>query len=107
MLDGLYKVEFHTPLGAGSGVVHALGGRMWGGDAGIAYVGSYRVSDTKMTATVSTSRHTQTGYGNVFGKDSVTISLEGTVNGNTITCAGTSPQAPGVNFTAKLTKISD
>lgn len=108
MINGLYKADFQTPLGAGAGVVYANGGKMWGGDTGMAYVGSYEESGDKIMATVMTKRHTQfPGATSVFGTDNVTISLDGTVRGNVVTCTGSAPQAPGVSFRVVLTKISD
>jgi len=81
---------------------------MWGGDAGLYYVGTYQTSGNKLTATVNTDRHTHyPGLVSVFGIDKVTIALDGTVNGNVVSCAGKSPQAPGVAFQAVLTKVSD
>lgn len=108
MRDGLYKVKFQTPMGEGAGVVYTTGGKLWGGDGGLFYVGSYTETGNKLTATVNTNRHTQwPGLVSVFGVDSVTIRLDGTVNGDTVTCKGTAAQAPGVQFGCVLTRISD
>lgn len=108
MRNGLYSVHFQTPLGMGAGVVHALDGRMWGGDAGLYYVGTYSTDGDKLTATVTTDRHTPRGdITSVFGVDKATIQLDGLVSGDSIATNGTSPQAPGINFTAKLERISD
>jgi hypothetical protein len=108
MLEGLYKVEFKTPLGAGSGVVFAREGKMWGGDAGLFYTGSYTESGADVIATVSTDRHTAyPGTTSVFGRDQVQIKLSGKMNGDSGVFQGSSPQAPGVGFTAALRKISN
>jgi hypothetical protein len=106
LIDGLYSVRFKTPMGEGAGVVSLIGGRLRGGDAGIAYLGSYKHADDNFTATVKTQRHTP-GLGSVFGKDSVTISLAGKSSGGSATCTGTAAEAPGVTFQAVLTHISD
>jgi len=108
MRDGLYKAEFRTQRGAGTGVVHAQGGKMWGGDAGMYYVGSYAVTGRKMTAQVTASRHTKLAFdASVFGLDTVTIALDGTVNGDSVSCTGSAANAPGVSFGAQLTRLSD
>lgn len=108
MRDGLYKVHFKTPMGEGGGVVYTAGGKLWGGDAGLYYVGSYTEAGDKLTASVNTNRHTQwPGLASVFGVDRVTIALNGTVSGDTVTCTGTAAQAPGVQFGCVLTRISD
>jgi len=106
MLKGLYRVHFQTPLGIGAGVVYANNGELWGGDSVIAYRGSFQINGDDLTATVKTSRHTN-ALQNVFGKENVSITLSGTVNGNTVTCKGTSPEAPGVPLQAVLTKLMD
>jgi hypothetical protein len=106
--DGLYKVQFQTQIGSGAGVVHLLGGRMWGGDAGLFYTGTYRQSGDEFSGEVTTGRHTQTpGFASVFGRDNVHVKVRGRPNGDTVTLSGTSPEAPGVTFQAILTRIAD
>lgn len=108
MRDGLYKVQFSTPLGVGFGVVYANGGKMWGGDAGIYYLGTYSDVNGDLTATVRIDRHASfPGSMSVFGIDKATINLTGKVQGNSVVADGTSPQAPGVKFKANLSHISD
>ncbi len=108
MIDGLYKVHFKTPLGYGSGVVHLLDGRVRGGDAGLYYTGTYEVSGDSFGATVLTARHTPTpGLGSVFGVDSASIELTGTILPGVLTTKGTAAIAPGVTFDAVLTRIAD
>ncbi|SDN85104.1 T3SS negative regulator,GrlR [Ensifer sp. YR511] len=108
MRNGLYRVHFQTPLGSGAGVVHAIDGKMWGGDAGLYYVGSYTTVGDRLTAVVTTDRHTaHNGVTSVFGVDKATINLDGRVSGDNISAKGTSPQAPGINFTAELSRVSD
>jgi hypothetical protein len=106
MRDGLYKVEFKTPLGAGSGVVHVQGGKLWGGDTGMFYVGSFTQSGDQISATVRTGRHTANST-SVFGQDRVEISLTGKASGDVADLIGQAPQAPNVRLSAVLTRISD
>ena len=108
MRDGFYRVHFQTPLGWGTGVVHALGGKLWGGDAGMYYVGTYSIDNDTVNAEVRTDRHTQhPGIVAVFGRDQVRIALKGVSSGDKVKLNGTSPEAPGVSFTAELTRIAD
>jgi hypothetical protein len=108
MDDGLYKVEFQTPMGFGSGVVFLQGGKLRGGDAGLFYIGTFGQNGTEFTADVVTDRHTQyPGLLSVFGKDRVHIKLKGQSSGNTGQVQGTAVEAPGVTFTAKLSRIAD
>jgi hypothetical protein len=108
MRDGLYKVEFQTPLGVGAGVIHLVGGKIWGGDAGLYYVGTYALSGSEFTAEVATDRHTHyAGIVSVFGKDRVRISLKGTTSGDSGQVVGTAAESPGVTFQAKFSRIAD
>jgi hypothetical protein len=56
MRDGLYKVYFETPLGANFGVVHAVDGKIWGGDSSMFYVGSYVTRGNEITAHVALTK---------------------------------------------------
>ena len=108
MRDGLYKVHFQTPLGWGSGIVYAFEGKLWGGDAGIYYVGTYVRDGNQVTADVKTDRHTQhPAVTSVFGRDQVRINLTGVANGDTVKFNGKAPEAPDLIFSAELTRLSD
>jgi len=66
----LYKVEFGTPLGSGTGVVVIEGGKLRGGDSSMYYVGSFAISGDQISASVATNRHTSVpGVQPVFGRD--------------------------------------
>jgi hypothetical protein len=39
--EGLYKVEFHTVHGTGTGVIYATGGKLRGGNSAFAFIGNY------------------------------------------------------------------
>jgi len=108
MKTGLYKVDFRTPLGAGAGVVVIEDGKVRGGDSAIAYFGTYHLEQDNFTATVRTLRHTANPQlVNVFGHDDVEIRLAGKFTGDSADVQGSSPQAPGVTFGARLTRIAD
>ena len=105
MEDGLYRVQFQTPIGMGAGVVVLQGGTLRGGDSGMYYVGTYHVDGENLTATVNTNRHTA-NLQSVFGQDQVEIHLQGKIQNDTATVTGNSAQAPGIAFTAILTKLN-
>lgn len=108
MREGLYRVHFQTPLGWGAGVVYASGGRLWGGDASMYYLGTYQVTGENFQAEVRTNRHTQVpGITSVFGRDQVKISLKGAWSQDAVRCSGSAAEAPGVAFTAELTWMSE
>jgi hypothetical protein len=106
--DGLYKVDFHTVHGTGSGVIYAIGGKVRGGNSGFAFIGPYRGDGDRLTVKVSTQRHNfDPNLKPLFGIDSVTLTLKGTMTGDMIDLEGTALQVPGVHFKAVLTRIAD
>lgn len=106
--DGLYRVHFQTPLGWGAGILHAVGGRLWGGDSGMFYTGSYSQTGSDITAEIRTARHSQMpGIVSVFGRDDVRVNLRGVVEGDLARFTGAVPEAPGVAFSAEIMRISD
>jgi hypothetical protein len=108
MKDGLYKVEFHTVHGTGSGVIYAIGGKIRGGNSGVAFIGNYTGKGEEIIAKVTTQRHNyDPNFKPLFGNDSVTLTLKGSMSGDMIDMEGTALQLPGVNFKAVLTRISD
>jgi hypothetical protein len=108
MQNGLYKVEFQTPLGVGAGVVFLQNGKIHGGDSAMFYVGNVAETGNDLTAEVEGKLHTNVpGMSSVFGANHTHINLKGKGSGNAATFTGTAKEAPGIAFQAKLTKISD
>jgi len=108
MRNGLYKVAFRTPRGEGSGVVHLQDGKLHGGDSMQYYVGEYHAEGDHFRADVASKEHSRyPGMQSVFGVPTAHISLTGKFQGDTGTFDGTAREAPGVKFTATLTRICD
>jgi T3SS negative regulator,GrlR len=106
--EGLYKVEFHTVHGTGSGVIYAHSGKLRGGNSAFAFVGSYRDEGSRISVKVSTERHNaDPAFRPLFGTDRITLTLRGKDNGNMVDFEGSALQLPGVAFRAILTRISD
>jgi hypothetical protein len=106
--EGLYKVEFRTVHGTGSGVIYASSGRLRGGNSAFAFIGHYSGAGDAIQVKVSTERHNDDpAFKPLFGTDRVTLTLRGRVNGNMVDFEGSALQLPGVAFTAILTRISD
>jgi hypothetical protein len=106
--EGLYKVEFHTVHGTGSGVIYAHSGKLRGGNSAFAFVGSYRDEGSRISVKVSTERHNaDPAFRPLFGTDRITLTLKGKDNGNMVDFEGSALQLPGVAFRAILTRISD
>jgi len=108
MQDGLYKVVFRTSLGTGGGVVVLREGRLCGGDSGLYFVGTYQVTGSHFTADLQIDRHTQEpGARPLFGISRLVVRLDGVGTGDEAVMRGTSPDAPGIEFEAVMTKLSD
>jgi hypothetical protein len=108
MRDGWYSVQFHTQLGTGAGVVFPEAGKLRGSDSRNFYVGTYAQSGNRITAQVTSDKHTDMpGLASVFETDPTHISLAGTANGDFAEMTGTAAEAPGISFRATLAKIAD
>jgi hypothetical protein len=56
--EGLYKVEFHTVHGTGTGVIYATSGKLRGGNSAFAFIGNYIRKGDEIHVKISTQRHT-------------------------------------------------
>ncbi|SDR94560.1 T3SS negative regulator,GrlR [Bradyrhizobium canariense] len=109
MRQGLYKVEFHTVHGSGSGVVYAIDGKIRGGNSGFAFIGNYTGTDDDIHVKLSTLRHNaDPGFKPLFGIDMITLMLKGRqTDDDMFDFEGEALQLPGVSFKAILTRIGD
>jgi hypothetical protein len=106
--EGLYKVDFHTVHGTGSGVIYATGGKLRGGNSAFAFLGSYNSNGETISVKVSTQRYNDDpSFKPLFGTDMITLTLKGKDCGDMVDFEGTALQLPGVAFRAVLTMISD
>lgn len=56
-MNGIYRADFISPIGSGSGTVILQDGILRGGDASIAYAGKYSVQGTQLNAELTTIQH--------------------------------------------------
>jgi T3SS negative regulator,GrlR len=106
--EGLYKVEFHTVHGTGSGVVYATAGKLRGGNSAFAFIGNYSGTPDEINVKITTQRHyDDPAFKPLFGTDMITLMLKGTTIGDMLDFEGTALQLPGVAFRAVLTRIAD
>ncbi len=104
MQDGLYKVDFSSPLGHGSGVIVINGDSFYGGDGAIAYAGSIQSTGSNYTAQLRIMRHSQ-GAMSVLGVDQGSITLNGHApNDQEATLTASLPGGVG-QFRAHLQKL--
>jgi len=104
--EGLYKAEFHTVHGAGTGVIYADGGKLRGGNSAFAFIGNYTDKGDGIQVKVSTQRP-DPAFKPLFGTDMITLTLKGADDGGMVDFEGTALQLPGVTFKATQTRISD
>ena len=109
MLKGLYKFRFTTGRGTGCGVMFATaGGKLYGGDSGSSFVGSFTGADGGISANVTMSRHYHDpNYVPMFEVDNVVMNFTGVRRGEEVHFEGGSPALPGIRFTTVLTPIND
>ena len=108
MQEGLYKVEFHTVHGTGTGVVYATAGKLRGGNSAFAFIGTYTDKSDGLHVKVSTQRYNpDPAFRPLFGNDMITLTLTGTQQDDMIDFEGSALQLPGVTFKAVLTRLSD
>ncbi len=106
--EGLYKVEFHTVHGTGTGVIYAVGGKLRGSNSAFAFIGNYTDKGDGIQVKITTQRHNpDPAFKPLFGADMVTLTLRGVDDGGMVDFEGTALQLPGVTFKATLTRISD
>lgn len=106
---GLYKIAFTSTYGADYGVIvlHP-GGKLRGGDSGMAYVGTYEQEGDLLTAQVSVTQHRHMpGVVSVLGFNDIVVEMSGLTEDGAARLRGTSSQVPGVRFEARLSLIAD
>jgi hypothetical protein len=105
---GLYKVQFHTVHGIGSGVIYVIDGKLRGGNSAFAFVGSYSGQGDLIQVKITTERHNDDpAFKPLFGTDRITLTLKGKDSGSMVDFEGTALQLPGVVFRATMTRIAD
>ena len=78
-MNGIYHAEFISPIGSGSGTVFLENGILRGGDAVVAYCGTYSLAGDIMNAQIKTIQH---GSGFSILGDATALSFQGrNVNG--------------------------
>jgi hypothetical protein len=104
-MDGFWLVQFTGVQGFGGGAVTLIHGKVFGGDSGFLYTGSYTDQGGTLSARIHVKRSLP-GAPSVMGRDQFDLELTGTLQGDVITAKGTIPGTP-LAFQAKLTKQGD
>ncbi|WP_027582345.1 hypothetical protein [Bradyrhizobium sp. Ai1a-2] len=109
MLQGLYKFSFRTVRGTGCGVMFATAsGKLYGGNSGSSFIGSYTEEGGIISCELKTSRHNyDPDYAPMFAVDNVVMTFKGAHRGDEVHFEGETAALPGIVFTAILTPIND
>lgn len=108
MQEGLYKAEFETVFGSGTGVFHFSDGKLRGGNSALYYHGTYELTGSTMHATFKAKRHSQdVNIASVFGMDDITVIMEGHIKDDIIMIDGVAEEVPDMPMHGKLTLLSD
>jgi hypothetical protein len=112
-IEALYVVEFgDVALGGqtyrNGGVAVLETNRVFGGDSGYYYVGTYTIKDSRIDATVKVVKHNPT-WVNAFGdaSESFNIKIEGTVNNGVVQGFMERRDRPGLRLPVRLTWKED
>ena len=102
-MNGIYHADFGSPIGSGAGTVYLDNGVIRGGDATVAYWGKYSINNGMLSAEVAILQH-GTGF-SILG-DAKTLSVQGRIDGNTISGTGIVPGRT-VQAQIQLQKVAD
>ena len=109
LLQGLYKFWFKTVRGTGCGVMFATpDGKLYGGNSGSSFIGSYTEKDGVIASELVMSRHNHDpNYVPMFPVDNVVMTFKGVMRGAELHSEGGTEALPDVVFTAIMTPIDD
>lgn len=102
MQTGLYLTRFRTPLDDAGGVIYIDGGRVYGGDTGMYYVGEIVSEGEEIRVRLRVRQH-DPGRQSVFGDHSdFALTLTGRKKGAEYVFEGRADKAPSLRFEASL-----
>jgi hypothetical protein len=108
MHEGIYKIEFMTSRGKGTGVAVVYDGWIAGGDNRSYFMGRYSESGGRLTAVVTTGKHSEEDdRPSLFGTDVVTLSLEGHAANGAILMMGHASGHNDLMFSSRLTWLGE
>lgn len=107
MVEGFWIVQYEGMTGNGGGVAMFIKGKVFGGDTGYVYLGSYQVQGKSVTASVKVQNFLP-GIPSVLGiPGDFDLDITGTIEGNVINGSGSLPNQQAVGIALKLTKRAD
>jgi len=108
-LKGLYKFAFKTARGTGCGVMFATeDGKLYGGNSGSSFVGSYTVKGEEIVSEMMMSRHNHDpAYAPMYPVDNIVMTFRSRWRGDELHSKGGTAALPGVVFESVLRAIND
>ena len=107
MLEGFWIVQYEGMNGNGGGVAVFTKGKVFGGDTGYTYLGTYVEKENRLTANV-TVRNFLPDIPSVLGiVGDFELKIEGKLEGDVIRATGAVPNAQAVGIALKLTKRAE
>ena len=108
MRRGLYKVEMQTVHGSRRGVLYVYDGKVMGGNAAFAFIGTYREAAGEILLDFSTIRHNDDPeFQPLLKTKEVDLVLRGRGRGEQYHFEGGTTALPGVAFRLAMTPISE
>lgn len=104
-MEGFWLVQFKGVQGFGGGAVTLVHGKVFGGDSGFMYSGTYEEQGNTLNAKIHVKRSFP-GTQSVMGQEKFDLELSGTLQGNVIAAKGSIP-GTNLRFEAQLTKHGD
>jgi hypothetical protein len=107
MVEGFWIVQYEGIQGGGGGVVMLIKGRLFGGDSGSTYSGTYEADAKTLKARVRIHNY-MPGVGSIIGIDGdYDLDVTGTIEGDVIKAAGTPVGHQAAGMRLRLTKIEE
>jgi hypothetical protein len=108
MVEGFWIVQYEGMKGNGGGVAMFIKGKVFGGDTGYTYIGSYQTQGNSVKAHVKV-RNFLPDVPSVLGvTGDFELMIDGTIEGDVIKGTGSLPSAQqAVGIALKLTKRAD
>lgn len=107
MVEGFWIVQYEGLQGNGGGVAVLLKGRVFGGDTGYVYTGTYRTDEKSFSARVKIQNFLP-GVPNVLGiPGDFELALQGTVTAQGIRASAAVMGQTVSGVVVKLTKVSE
>ena len=107
MVEGFWIVQYEGMKGNGGGVVVFIKGKIFGGDTGYTYTGSYQFDKNSLKANVMV-RNFLADIPSVLGVvGDFELNIAGKMEGNVIRATGAVPNVQAVGIALKLTKRAE